>query len=110
MEHRVHHDGETVACLLMQRLATLPTRTIVVAQYTPGAWQNEADRRTQRRLVAHVVGCARDARLDVLDTFDAVERAVAKDGVAPLYINWHMNDAGNALTAKLIAQHLATVR
>ncbi len=109
VEHRVHHDGEKVACLLMQRLAALPTRTILVAQYTPGAWQDEADRREERRLVAHVAGCARDAKLDVLDTFDAVERAVAKDGVAPWYINWHMNDAGNALTAKLIADHFQTV-
>jgi hypothetical protein len=110
MEHRAHHDGETVACLLMQRLAALPTRTVLVAQYTPGAWQSEADRREQRRLVAHVAACARDAKLDVLDTFDAVEGAVAKDGAAPFYINWHMNDAGNALTAKLIAAHLQTVR
>jgi hypothetical protein len=110
VEHRVHHDGETVACLLMARLAALPTRTILVAQYTPGAWQDEADRREQRRLVAHVTRCARAARLDVLDTFDAVQRAVAKDGVAPWYINWHMNDAGNALTARLIAQHLQAVR
>ena len=100
----------TVACLLMQRLAALPTRTIPVAQYTPGAWQNEVDRRAQRRLVAHVATCARDAKLDVLDTFDAVERAVARDGVAPYYINWHMNDSGNALTAKLIAAHLQAVR
>lgn len=110
MEHRAHHDGETVACLLMQRLAALPTRTILVAQYTPGAWQNEADRREQRRLVAHVAGCATAAKLDVLDTFEDVQRAVAKGGVAPWYINWHMNDAGNALTAGLIARHLATVR
>ena len=110
VEHRAHHDGEQVACLLMQRLAALPARTILVVQYTPGVWQNEAARREQRRLVARVEACAREARLDVLDTFDAVGRAVARDGVAPLYINWHMNDAGNALTAKLIAQHLATVR
>jgi hypothetical protein len=110
LEHRAHRDGETVACLLMQRLAALPARTILVAQYTPGAWQNEADRRAQRRLVAHVAGCARAARIDVLDTFDAVERAVAKDGAQPYYINWHMNDAGNALTAKLIARHLQAVR
>ena len=110
MEHRAHREGEAVACLLMRRLAALPVRTILVAQYTPVAWQNEADRREQRRLVAHVSACARDAKLDVLDTFDAVERAVAKDGIAPWYINWHMNDAGNALTAKLIAAHLQTVR
>ncbi len=110
MEDRAHRDGETVACLLMRRLATLPTRTILVAQYTPGAWRNEADRREQRRLVARVADCARDAKLEMIDTFDAVERAVARDGVAPYYINWHMNDAGNALTAKLIARHLATVR
>jgi hypothetical protein len=110
VEHRVHRDGETVACLLMRRLAALPTRTVLVAQYTPGAWQDEAERREQRRLVAHVAACARDARLDVLDTFDAVERTVARDGVEPFYINWHMNDAGNALTAKLIAAHLQAVR
>lgn len=110
MEHRAHRDGERVACLLMQRLAALPVRTILVAQYPPGAWQNEADRREQRRLVAHVANCAKAAKLDVLDTFEAVERAVAKDGVSPYYINWHMNDAGNALTARLIAEHLATVR
>ncbi|MBX3501647.1 MAG: SGNH/GDSL hydrolase family protein [Alphaproteobacteria bacterium] len=110
LEHRAHRDGERVACLLMQRLAVLPTRTVLVAQYTPGAWRNEADRREQRRLVAHVAACAQAAKLEVLDTFDAVQRAVAKDGVAPWYINWHMNDAGNALTARLIARHLARVR
>lgn len=109
-EHRAHRDGETVACLLMRRLAMLPARTILVVQYTPGAWRNEADRTEQRRLVAHVGGCARDAGLEVLDTFDAVRAAVAKDGVGPYYINWHMNDAGNALTAKLIAAHLGLTR
>jgi hypothetical protein len=110
LEHRAHRDGERVACLLMARLAALPTRTIVVAQYTPGAWRNEADRREQRRLVAHVAGCARQAKLELLDTFAAVERAVARAGVGAWYINWHMNDAGNALTARLIARHLAAVR
>jgi len=110
MEHRAHRDGEQVACLLMRRLAALPSRTILIVQYPPGAWQNEADRREQRRLVAHVTGCAREAKLEVLDTFEAVERAVTRDGFAPYYINWHMNDAGNALTARLIAAHLAAVR
>jgi hypothetical protein len=110
MEHRAHRDGERVACLLMARLAALPTRTILVAQYTPGAWRDEADRRAQRRLIDHVAGCARAAKLDVLDTFEVVERAVAKDGVAPYYINWHMNDAGNALTARAIAAHLQAAR
>lgn len=110
MEHRAHRDGEAIACLLMHRLAALKTRTVLVVQYTPGAWQSEADRREQRRLVEHVTGCARAAALDTLDTFDDVQRVVAKDGVAPYYINWHMNEAGNALTAKLIAAHLARVR
>ncbi|MBM3623551.1 MAG: hypothetical protein FJX20_23015 [Alphaproteobacteria bacterium] len=110
LEHRAHRDGERVACLLMARLAALPTRTVLVAQYTPGAWRDEADRREQRRLVAHVAGCAKAAKLDVLDTFEAIERAVVKDGVAPYYINWHMNDAGNALTATLIARHLTAPR
>lgn len=110
LEHRVHRDGERIACLLMRRLAALPARTILVAQYTPGAWQNEADRGEQRRLVVHVARCARAAGLDVLDTFDATDRAVARTGVAPWYINWHMNDAGNAFTATLIARHLAAVR
>lgn len=107
MEHRAHRDGEKIACLLMARLAALPARTIIVVQYTPGAWQSEADRGEQRRLVAHVLGCARAAKLDALDTFEDVRRAVTRDGFAPYYINWHMNDAGNALTARLIAAHLA---
>jgi hypothetical protein len=105
---RVHAegDGERIACLLAGRLAELKrvsgARVLVMAQYDPVVWQDAAFAAEQRRIAEGVLGCARRAGLEVLDTFDALARAEPKG----LYGLWHMNDAGNRLIASLVAAAL----
>lgn len=112
MESRAHRDGEVVACGLMSRLAelsrTVAVRTIVVAQYSPDAWQSVAVQREQRRIVARVLDCAGLNGLESLDTFDDLDRVISREGTAPYFIGGHMRSAGNALVARIIAKHLAT--
>ena len=108
---QVHDEGERVACLLMDRLRQLGEthgmRVLVVAQYTPRAWWLRASTlRFETEITIDLLTCARTSGLETLDTRAAVEPAVRQRGVDRYYINRHMNDAGNRLTAELIARHL----
>jgi len=106
---RVHAegDGERIACLLTGRLAELRrlsgARVLVMAQYDPMVWREPRFADEQRRITQAVLGCARRAGLDVLDTFEPLSKAEPKG----LYDRWHMNDAGNKLIASLVATALA---
>ena len=105
---RVHEagDGERIACLLAGRLAELQrisgARVLLMAQYDPVVWQDPKFAAEQRRLTESVLRCGQRAGLGVLDTFEPMSRAEPKT----LYGLWHMNDAGNALIAKLVAAAL----
>jgi hypothetical protein len=113
---RVHPPGtgEKISCLLMQRLAELKRRSgarvLVVAQYDPYVWRSASFAAEQRRLVGGVLDCSRQQGLEGLDTFDAVAANRGKGAPGTLYGEWHMNDAGNRLTAELIAGALASGR
>jgi hypothetical protein len=100
-------EGERIACLLTGRLAELQrisgARVLVMAQYDPVVWREPKFADEQRRITHGVLACARQAGLDVLDTFDAVAEADPR----VLYGQWHMNAAGNGLIARLVAGAIA---
>jgi hypothetical protein len=105
-----HAEGGRVSCLLMDRLRRLgdayDMAILVVAQYTPLAWESASTRQFEMKDTKSVLQCAANAGLQTLDTGDAVEAAVRADGLAAYYAEAHMNSAGNRLTAELIANHL----
>ena len=104
---RVHpaDSGERIACRLTSRLAALQdksgARVLVLAEYDPVVWQNADFSTEQRRLTGHLLGCAKQNGLDVLDSFDAM--AGHKGGPSELYVLWHMNAEGNQLIAGFVA-------
>ncbi|MBV8393428.1 MAG: hypothetical protein JOY81_09640 [Alphaproteobacteria bacterium] len=106
---RVHREGtgERIACLLTGRLAELQrtsgARVLVMAQYDPYVWQDAAFEAKQRRASDGVLACAKQNGLATLDTFEALAGSGNPRG---LYGQWHLNDKGNALTAKLVAATL----
>jgi hypothetical protein len=106
-----HDDGDAVSCLLMQRLQRLAedhdAQVLLVAQYTPDAWRRQSTEGFEVGIIEPVLACARAAGLRTLDTRDAVEAAVRKDGLERYYVSRHMTDDGNRLTAQLIAEALS---
>ncbi|MFM8532280.1 MAG: hypothetical protein ACKOEC_01595, partial [Acidimicrobiia bacterium] len=79
---------------------------LVVAQYEPLAWRDQAYGREQRRLSAHVLACARTASLATLDLYDATDRAVRADGYDAIFVGYHLTARGNHVTAEAIAADL----
>jgi len=109
---RAHLDGigERIACLLTGRLADLQrtsgARVLVMAQYDPYVWQDAAFAARQRAMSAGLLECARKQGMAALDTFDALAATTVLGGPRGLYGHWHLNDAGNRLTAELVAAAL----
>jgi lysophospholipase L1-like esterase len=110
---RVHPagTGEQIACLLTARLAelqkTAAAPVLVVAEYDPVVWDDATFAARQRRLTAGLLACARKNGLATLDTYEAL---AATGQPRKLYVLWHMNGAGNALVARLIAGALGAKR
>ena len=102
--------GERIGCLLTDRLRDLQQSggrpLLLVAQYDPYVFRTDGFGAEQRRITGLVLDCARKRGLKVLDTFDAIARHTGPGGPLGLYAQWHMNAAGNALVAGLIAQVL----
>lgn len=105
-----HDDGRRVSCLLMGRLAELGrangAKVLVVAQYTPLAWQSESTRQFEMQDTHLVLGCAEENGLATLDTGEATEAAVRDGGLDAYYADAHLNSDGNRLVAEQIAEHL----
>jgi len=103
---RVHPagTGELVACRLTARLTGLQKESgapvLLVAEYDPVVWDDPTFAAEQRRLTAGLLDCARREGLATLDTYEAL---AATPRPRDLYVLWHMNAAGNALVARLIA-------
>jgi hypothetical protein len=106
-----HEEGDTVSCLLMERLQRLAkdhgAHLLLVAQYTPHAWRRQSTEDFEVGVVEPVLACARAAGLSTLDTREAVEAAVRKEGLDRYYVSRHMTADGNRLTAELIAEALS---
>ena len=103
--------GDRIACLLMARLRALQdstgARVLLVAQYDAEAWHSQKDADERRQVLAPIVACAREHGLQALDSFDAIAAYKGPGGPASLYLEHHMNDAGNRLFAELVANTLA---
>jgi lysophospholipase L1-like esterase len=99
--------GERLACLLTARLAELQrssgARVLVVAEYDPVVWDDPAFAAEQRRLTKALLDCATKDGLATIDSFEAL---AATGKPRQLYVLWHMNEAGNALIARLVAAAL----
>jgi hypothetical protein len=105
-----HGEGDRVSCLLMGRLRQLghahDMRILMVAQYTPLAWTSESTRQFETRTTNALLKCAQRNGLETLDTAVDVETAVRTSGLDAYYADGHMDNAGNLLTAELIADRL----
>ena len=106
---RVHPagTGERIACLLTSRLADLQrssgARVLLVAEYDPVVWDDPAFADRQRAMTGALLACSRKQGLATLDSYDAMASTSKPRG---LYVLWHMNEAGNALIARLVATAL----
>jgi hypothetical protein len=107
-----HDNAEQVSCLLMDRLRQRGREhradVLLVAQYSPHAWHREATLRFESDIIDKVLACANASELRTLDTRQAFEAAVRGGGVERYYVSGghHLSDAGNRLTAELIANRL----
>ena len=103
---RVHPTGtgERISCLLTARLAELQKSSgapvLLVAEYDPVVWDDPAFAAEQRRMTAGLLACGKKNGLATLDSYDAMATLPRP---RDLYVLWHMNAAGNALIARLIA-------
>ena len=104
----VHHRGGEVACLLMQRLASLGgtshARVIVVAQP-----QVPIEAPDNVQVKDNVLTCARNNHLEVLDLFPAIER---EQEPSRFYVHsgqqfGHMNREGNRFVATMVSSALS---
>ncbi len=99
--------GETIACLLMQRLAKVGVPVLVVAQYGRGYWQADAAYQARARSSSlKVLGCAAGAGLAAFDLAQPLQAAIAARGLATLYSSEHHTAEGNRIVAELIYQEL----
>jgi len=107
---RIHPagTGERISCRLTARLAELQKSrgapVLLVAEYDPVVWDDPKFAAEQRRLTVGLLDCGRKNGLATLDSYEAMA-ATARP--RDLYVLWHMNAAGNALIARLVAGALA---
>lgn len=103
-------DDAEVACRLMARFAALSQRHqakgLVVSLPQYNVWTGSKVDVSDREVTSKVLGCARRQGLQTLDTYDAFAAAGATGDPDSLYVEWHFNDRGNALVARLIADAL----
>ena len=76
---------------------------MVVAEYDPIVWDHAKFTAEQRRMTRGLLDCAAKNGLLTVDTFDEL---AATPNPRQLYGLWHMNEPGNHLIAKLIAEKL----
>ncbi len=106
---RVHPagTGERISCLLTARLAELQKSSgapiLLVAEYDPVVWDDPSFAAEQRRMTRDLLACGHRNGLATLDTYEAL---AATPRPRDLYVLWHMNAAGNALIARLVADAL----
>ena len=104
-------DPDLVSCRLMQRFAVLirsqKAKAMVVALPEYQSWNDPLVESQHRKRLTDALLCASRVGLATLDARDGfIAAGVGKDPDA-YYINWHFNDRGNAVAARLIASALA---
>jgi hypothetical protein len=100
--------GVKLACPLFDRLARLGVPVLVVAEYDPYHWQDDAYRTTTRTTDDAVLRCARQAGLATLDLFATIDEGVRTQGLWTIYRRGHPGPAGTRLAAQRIAEELQT--
>jgi hypothetical protein len=100
------NEGEKLVCPLLKRLAGLGVPVLVVAEYDPYHWKDDAYRAVTRRADDIVLACAASAGLATLDLFDTMDAAVRARGLAALYRHHHPGPDGAEITARRIAAEL----
>ena len=99
--------GETIACLLMPKLAAVGVPVVVVAQYGRSHWTADAERKALNlRAMRKVLGCASEAGLVPLDLADPMRAAIEARGIDALFGRDHHSAAGNRVVAGLIMHEL----
>lgn len=99
-------EGERQLCPLMRRLAALGLPTLVVAEYDPYLWMDDAYAPEVRRVTGLVLACAQAAGLETLDLFQPVDAAVRSRGLRVIYHEAHPAPAGTEIAAERIAQEV----
>ena len=101
-------NTQAIACRLMNRFARLMQRAsaqgLVVALPQYNDWGDATVQAADHKRTSMVLECARQQGLQTLDTYGAFA-SVAGDP-RTLYVDWHLNAAGNAVAAGLIAAHM----
>jgi hypothetical protein len=104
-------DVDTIACRLMGRFAASlrrhSARGLVVVFPQDSDWQTARTLDADHRRTSTVLACASRRGLQTLDTYPAFAEATANP--RSLYVDWHLNAAGNALAARLIERALQEV-
>jgi hypothetical protein len=99
--------GETIACLLMSRLAAIGVPVVVVAQYGRTHWKADAEHRARDiRAVGKVLDCASKAGLIPFDLSEPMKPAVEARGIDALLRTDHLSAEGNRIVADLIMREL----
>jgi hypothetical protein len=99
--------GETIACLLMPRLASLGVPVVVLAQYDRVHWM--ADAKTRARdfgTLRKVLGCAAERGLIPFDVAEPLKPRIEALGIDALFRTNHHSAEGNRLVADLIRREL----
>jgi hypothetical protein len=99
--------GETIACLLMPRLAALGVPVIVLAQYNRVHWMANTDVQAKElRSVRQVLGCAAEAGLIPFDLSEPLKPEIAARDIDALFRTDHHSAQGNRVVAELIMNEL----
>jgi len=100
-------EGATDARLLFERLARLELPVVVVAEYDPYLWTDPPYMREQKALTAAVLASAKQVGFLIVDPFDEIDKVMNTSGHDALFRpGEHPNPAGQALTARLVADKL----
>jgi hypothetical protein len=104
-------SGETIACLLMPRLATLDAPVMVLAQYSRGHWMADAAGKARDfHVVRKVLDCAAQAGLPTYDLGAPLKPTVEARGIKALFRTDHHSPEGNRVVAELIMRELVRQR
>ena len=99
--------GETIACLLMTRLAKIGVPVVVVAQYGRAHWTKDAAHQAvDVGRMRKALDCAAKAGLVPIDLLEPMKALVAERGVDALYRTDHHSAQGNRLVADMIEREL----
>jgi hypothetical protein len=104
-------EGARLACPLAKRLVGLNLPVIMVAEYDPYLWTDPPYMHEQKLLTESVLHCAADSGIVVVDPFPEIDKSMRSFGRDVLYRKGeHPSPAGQALTARLVAEALAHLK